>query len=61
MENENQPNSLQLEQAAIYVERAPDTVQNDRFDWGFRITQLYGLDYRFTTASGYFSQQLLDL
>jgi Putative beta-barrel porin-2, OmpL-like. bbp2 len=54
-----QPNSVQLEQAALYVERVPDTIQTDHFDWGFRLTQLYGLDYRFTTAKGYFSQQLL--
>ena len=54
-----QPNSLQLEQTALYIERVPDTVQADHFDWGFRVTQLYGLDYRFTTAKGYFSQQLL--
>ncbi len=54
-----QPNSVQLDQAAVYIERAPDTVQNDHFDWGFRVTQLYGVDYRFTTANGYFSQQLL--
>jgi Putative beta-barrel porin-2, OmpL-like. bbp2 len=54
-----QPNSVQLDQAALYIERVPDTVQNDHFDWGFRLTQLYGLDYRFTTAKGYFSQQLL--
>jgi hypothetical protein len=55
-----QPNSVQLDQAALYVERTPDTVQTDHFDWGFRLTQLYGVDYRFTTANGYFSQQLLD-
>jgi Putative beta-barrel porin-2, OmpL-like. bbp2 len=54
-----QPNSVQLDQAAVYVERVPDTVQNSHFDWGFRLTQLYGLDYRFTTAKGYWSQQLL--
>ena len=54
-----QPNSIQLDQAAIYVERVPDTVQKDHFDWGFRLTQLYGSDYRFTTARGYLSQQLL--
>jgi Putative beta-barrel porin-2, OmpL-like. bbp2 len=40
-------------------ERQPDTVQKDHFDWGFRITNLYGIDYRFTTAKGYFSHQLL--
>lgn len=54
-----QPNSIQLDQAAFYIDRLPDTVQPDHFDWGFRSTQLYGLDYRFTTAKGCFSQQLL--
>jgi hypothetical protein len=53
------PNSIQLDQVTLYVERTPDTVQKDHFDWGFRLTQLYGLDYRFTTADGYFSHQLL--
>ena len=53
------PNSIQLDQAALYVERLPDEVQRDHFDWGFRFTQLYGLDYRYTTAKGIFSQQLL--
>jgi len=53
------PNSFQLDQVTLYVERTPDTVQTDHFDWGFRMTNLYGLDYRFTTAQGYFSQQLL--
>jgi Putative beta-barrel porin-2, OmpL-like. bbp2/Carboxypeptidase regulatory-like domain len=53
------PNSFQLDQVTLYIERTPDTVQTDHFDWGFRLTNLYGLDYRFTTAEGYFSQQLL--
>ncbi len=53
------PNSFQLDQIALYVERQPDTVQTDHIDWGFRLTQIYGLDYRFTTAKGYFSDQLL--
>jgi len=39
----------------VYVKRVPDTVQTDHWDWGFRLTNLYGLDYRFTTAKGYFS------
>jgi hypothetical protein len=30
----------------LYIERLPDTVQNDHFDWGF----LYSVDYRYTTA-----------
>ncbi len=53
-------NSLTLDQFTFYIERVPDTVQTDHFDWGFRLTSLYGFDYRFTTADGYFSQQLLD-
>ncbi len=53
------PNSFQLDQAALYIERLPNTVQTDHVDWGFRITNLYGLDYRYTTAKGIFSQQLL--
>lgn len=53
------PNSIQLDQATLYIERDPDAVQNDHFDWGFRLTNLYGLDYRFTTTKGIFSNQLL--
>jgi Putative beta-barrel porin-2, OmpL-like. bbp2/Carboxypeptidase regulatory-like domain len=47
------------DQEVLYIEKQPDTVQTDHFDWGFRLTNLYGLDYRFTTANGYFSDQLL--
>lgn len=54
------PNTIQLDQLTLYIERVPDTIQTDHFDWGFRLTNLYGVDYRFTTAMGYFSQQLLD-
>ena len=53
-------NSFVLDQATLYIERVPDTIQTDHFDWGFRFTNLYGFDYRFTTAEGYFSQQLLN-
>jgi hypothetical protein len=53
------PNKIELNQAVIYIERLPDTVQNDHFDWGFHLTAFEGIDYRFTTAKGYFSQQLL--
>ncbi len=53
------PNSIQLDQAVIYFERLPNTVQQDHADWGFRLTGLYGMDYRYTTAKGVFSQQLL--
>ena len=53
------PNTVQLDQAVVYIERLPDTVQNSHFDWGYHLTAFYGNDYRFTTAKGYFSQQLL--
>jgi hypothetical protein len=51
------PNTVQLDQAVVYIERLPDTVQNDHFDWGFRLSAIYGVDYRYTTAYGLFSYQ----
>jgi hypothetical protein len=52
-------NQIQLDQAALYFERVENTAQKDHFDWGYRVTLLYGTDYRFTTAHGILSQQLL--
>ncbi len=54
------PNTFQLDQAVVYVERLADTVQLDHFDWGFRFSALYGENYRYTTAYGLFSYQLLN-
>lgn len=53
------PNTAQLDQAVIYVERLPDTVQQDHIDWGFRLSGIYGENYRYTTAYGIVSSQLL--
>ncbi|WP_263356256.1 porin [Acidicapsa ligni] len=53
------PNSVVLNQAVLYIERLPNTVQKTHFDFGYHLTALYGNDYRFTTAKDYFSQQLL--
>src|SRR5262249_52711935 len=53
------PNTVQLDQAVIYVERLPDTVQKDHIDWGFRISRMDGENYRYTTAFGFASYQLL--
>jgi len=53
------PNTIVLDQAAVYWERLPDTTQTDHFDYGYRLALLYGQDYRFTTAKGMLSQQLL--
>ena len=50
---------FELDQEVLYIERQPDTVQTDHVDWGFRISLLYGLDYRFTTSNGFVSNQLL--
>jgi hypothetical protein len=54
------PNTVQLDQAVVYFERLPDTVQKDHIDWGFRIAPIYGENYRYTTAYGLWSYQLLN-
>jgi hypothetical protein len=54
------PNTVQLDQAVLYIERLPDTVQKDHVDWGFRIAPIWGENYRYTTAYGLWSYQLLN-
>ena len=53
------PTPFNADQQAFYIERQPDTVQTDHFDWGFRLAQIWGINYRFTTSKGILSQQLL--
>lgn len=53
------PNTAQLDQAVVYVDRFPDTVQKDHIDWGFRLSAIYGENYRYTTSYGLASYQLL--
>jgi hypothetical protein len=53
------PNTVQLDQFVLYLDRFPDTVQRDHIDWGLRLSMLYGENYRYTTADGLFSDQLL--
>ena len=53
------PNTAQLDQAVLYFERVPDTVQDGHIDWGFRFSILYGETYRYTVAYGIASWQLL--
>ena len=53
------PNRFELDQGVLRIERLPDTVQTDHIDWGFRLTPIYGIDYRWTTSQGWFSGQLL--
>jgi hypothetical protein len=53
------PNTFTLDQFVLYFERTPDTVQKDKIDWGFRLSALYGENYRYTTSYGLDSWQLL--
>jgi hypothetical protein len=54
------PNAFDLNQMVLYFERTPDEVQKDHTDWGFRISAIYGSDYRYTTSYGLGSYQLLE-
>ena len=53
------PNTVQLDQAVLYFERVPDTVQTDHVDWGFRVANLYGTDYKYTFSHGILSNQYI--
>jgi Putative beta-barrel porin-2, OmpL-like. bbp2 len=53
------PNRFEQNQLVLYIERVPDEFQTDHIDWGFRISGVYGLDYRFMISRGLFSDQLL--
>jgi putative OmpL-like beta-barrel porin-2 len=53
------PNRIEQHQFVLYLERVPDEFQTDHIDWGFRISAVYGLDYRFMISRGLFSDQLL--
>jgi len=53
------PNRIEQNQFVLYLERVPDEFQRDHIDWGFRVSAVYGLDYRFMISRGLFSDQLL--
>jgi len=55
-----EPNTVQLDQAALYLERTPDEMQRERFDWGGRIAAIYGTDYKYTFSNGVLSNQYLN-
>ena len=44
------PNRVDPDQAVIYVERVPDTVQTDHIDWGLRLGLMYGIDWHETES-----------
>jgi len=52
-----EPDTIQLDQAALYIERTPDEVQTAHDDWGFRIALLEGTDYKYTFANDILSYQ----
>src|ERR1700722_4514483 len=54
------PNQVVLDQVGVKLDKEPNTIQTDHVDWGFLSTTIFGTDYRFTTAKGYFSNQLLE-
>jgi hypothetical protein len=51
------PNTVTLDQAVVYIERTPDTVQSDHVDWGFRVSGIYGSNYRYTASRGFLVDQ----
>lgn len=53
------PNQVELDQFVFRLERQVDSVQTNHIDVGFRATFLYGIDYRYMTAGGWTSYQLL--
>jgi len=50
-------NTAQIDQVALYLERTPDVVQKDHFDWGFRLASLWGTDAKYTFSRGLVSGQ----
>jgi hypothetical protein len=46
-------NQVELDQFLFRVERQVDTVQQDHIDIGFRSSALFGMDYRYMTAGGW--------
>jgi hypothetical protein len=50
-------NRINLDQIVFRLEREPDLAQSDHIDWGFRSTVFYGMDYRYTYAGGWASDQ----
>ena len=49
-----QPNAINPHQLDLPAIRLPDTYQTDHIDRGFRVDELYGMDYRFPTMKRHF-------
>jgi len=55
---DQRPNRIEQNQIVLYAERTPDENQTDHADWGFRLSQVYGLDYRYMISRGWNDRQL---
>jgi hypothetical protein len=55
---DQRPDRLEQNQVVVYAERTPDENQVDHCDWGFRLSQVYGLDYRYMISRGWNDRQL---
>jgi hypothetical protein len=55
---DQRPNQFEQNQFVLYVERTPDENQLDHCDWGFRMSWVYGLDYRYMISRGWDDRQL---
>ncbi len=53
------PNQIEMNQIALGFQKHIDTKQTDHAEFGFKIINWWGGDYRFSTMQGIFSQQLL--
>jgi hypothetical protein len=56
-----QTNRFNLDQLVFRLERNLDSVQQEHIDYGYRITALYGMDYRFMAATGWGSDTELQV
>jgi hypothetical protein len=56
---DQQPNRLDQNQFVLYIERTPDEFQTNHPDWGFRMSYVYGTDYRYMISRGWYSDQLV--
>lgn len=55
---DQRPDRLEQNQFVVYLERTPDEYQTDHIDWGFRLSEVYGLDYRYMISRGWNDTQL---
>jgi hypothetical protein len=56
---DQRPNRIEQNQFVLYNERTVDEYQTDHIDWGYRLSAVYGLDYRYMISRGWDSDQLV--